>query len=280
MSEVEKDKENFDTHVKSWLTSLKTASPDDITFGVSDLTFNKAPRSLRSESTISSTKSDRKRSMVKPKLAAHANNQETQKVHETRSRARKRAEELKRKAREAMELELRRVEEELREVEEETEASLRERQRELELAEVEAKAWEEVERDSIVLEDSLSNKLSSVPNISACMYAEPGPSTHCLDDSARTQPNPDPEDPVFVNRCTASVSRQSKMVPPSMPSSNASHPTSCSQEALWLLANYQAMCFHCKFRMSRIPITACLSFNEKNRHPILEPRRGMLLGKK
>ena len=143
-----------------------------------------------------------------------------------------RAEELKRNARKAMELEWWRAEEELREVEEETEASLRERQRELELAEVEAKAWEEVERDPIELEVSLSTNLSSVSNIVASMYAEPGPSTRRPDDAARTQPNPDPEEHVTVNRCPASVSRQSKMVPPSMLSLNASFPTSCSQEAV------------------------------------------------
>ena len=142
-------------------------------------------------------KSERKRSMVKLKLAAHANNQETQKVHETRSRARKRAEELKRKAREAMELELRRAEEELREVEEETEASLRERQRELELAEVEAKAWAEVERDPIVLEDSLSTKLSSVPNIAASMYAKPSPSTRRPDDAPGHNRIPIPKNPLL-----------------------------------------------------------------------------------
>ena len=98
-------------------------------------------------------------------------------MHETRLRAKKKAEELKRKAREAMELELRRAEEELREAEEEAGEFLHERLRELELAEAEAKTWEEAERNPFVLKDSLSSKLSSVPNIAASVYAKPGPPT-------------------------------------------------------------------------------------------------------
>ena len=47
--------------------------------------------------------------MVKLKLAAHTSNHETQEKHETRLRSRKRAKEIKRKAREAMELELQRA---------------------------------------------------------------------------------------------------------------------------------------------------------------------------
>ena len=43
LSEVEEDKEDFDTHITSWLMSLQTASHDDITFGVSDLPYSKEP---------------------------------------------------------------------------------------------------------------------------------------------------------------------------------------------------------------------------------------------
>ena len=42
--------------------------------------------------------------MVKLKLAAHTSNHETQEKHETRLQSRKRAKEIKRKAKEAMEL--------------------------------------------------------------------------------------------------------------------------------------------------------------------------------
>ena len=82
--------------------------------------------------------------------------QETVKVHETRLRARQRAEQLKRKqqekvelavrkAREEAELETKKVEQELLETEEAAEKELRQKQLEYELAKIEADAWSEVE---------------------------------------------------------------------------------------------------------------------------------------
>ena len=162
-------------------------------------------------------------------------------------------------------------------------ASLCKRQ-ELKLVHAEAKAWEEAERDPTVLEDSLSTKLSSVSNIAASMYTKPGPPT-CHPDDAQAQPNPNPDKTVTVNRCPASVLKQSKMVPSSMPSLNALHPTSCSQKAVAapssvVTGEQPNNVFASQVLDVLHPDNSLSLFQQEKQALELGTLRGMLLGKK
>ena len=142
------EKQKFDSQSKSWIADLpKTVSVSSI---------KSVASSIKSFTSSSSSRSQKVMSQVKLKVASAAMSQETVKVHETRLRARQRAEQLKReqqekvelavrKAREEAELETKIAEQELFETEEAAEKALRQKQLEYELAKIEADAWREVE---------------------------------------------------------------------------------------------------------------------------------------
>ena len=142
------EKQKFDSQSKSWIADLLKTVPVSSTKSVAS--------SMKSSASSSSSRSQKIMSQVKLKVASAAMSQETVKVHETRLRARQRAEQLKReqqekvelavrKAREEAELETKKAEQELLETEEAAEKELRQKQLEYELAKIEADAWSEVE---------------------------------------------------------------------------------------------------------------------------------------
>ena len=152
-------KREFDEHVGSWLKSLLSpSSPTEFC-----ISLNKGPASNCSRSTSSSVRSEKQRSLVKLRLAAQAKKHEDERVHETRYRARMRAERAKERAAQAE----REAELELQEIEEEAERSLREKKRDLELAQAEVNAWKEAENEEAeMVVDSLDAQLqlqNSIP---------------------------------------------------------------------------------------------------------------------
>ena len=234
--DIEKEKDDYDRHVDFWLSTFQsqlTNAPD-----LSQLFFGKGPGSILSTQTHSSTsssRSEKRKSLVKFKLAAQASKHENERVYETRYRAKVRAEEAKRKAQEQRDKALREAEQEflraeeeanrqLREVEVESEFSLRERQRELELAETEFNAWEETE-DVLVLQvdDSTQQATSS-------SYAVPT-TQHSEDAEALETPVPvgsSNAKSIPIQR-PASAPVQQKTISDNVMPHSALRPASCSQ---------------------------------------------------
>ena len=132
-------KREFDEHVGSWLKSLLCpSSPTEFC-----IFLNKGPASNCSRSKSSSVRSEKQRSLVKLRLAAQAKKHEDERVHETRHRARMRAERAQERAAQAE----REAELELQETEEEAKRSLREKKHDVELAQAEVNTWKEEENE-------------------------------------------------------------------------------------------------------------------------------------
>ena len=187
------ENQQFEEHVQRWIKDTE----DKLSKESRAFLYERSSVRTGSQSTSSSIRSEKQRSLVKLKIATAAVQQESARVYETRQKTRKRAEEMKRKlmreaeearkkaereaeeARQRAEQEVearKRANEAMEEVnrqmkleEEELERVLLDKKRNEELARIEAEAWEELSCGKA--EEGTSTR--KVPHLKIRDYSKP-----------------------------------------------------------------------------------------------------------
>ena len=177
------ENQQFEEHVQRWIKDTE----DKLSKESRAFSYERSSVRTGSQSTSSSIRSEKQRSLVKLKIATAAVQQESARVYETRQKTRERAEEMKRKlmreaeeARQKAEREAeearQRANEAMEEVnrqmkleEEELEKVLLDKKRNEELARIEAEAWEELSCGKA--EEGTSTR--KVPHLKIRDYSKP-----------------------------------------------------------------------------------------------------------
>ena len=182
------ENQQFEEHVQRWIKDTE----DKLSKESRAFSYERSSVRTGSQSTSSSIRSEKQRSLVKLKIATAAVQQESARVYETRQKTRERAEEMKRKlmreaeeARKKAEQEKRlskkpkkqeKANEAMEEVnrqmkmeEEELEQVLLDKKRNEELARIEAEAWEELSCGNA--EEGTSTR--KVPHLKLRDYSKP-----------------------------------------------------------------------------------------------------------
>ena len=177
------ENQQFEEHVQRWIKDTE----DKLSKESRAFSYERSSVRTASQSTSSSIRSEKQRSLVKLKIATAAVQQESARVYETRQKTRERAEEMKRKlmreaeeARKKAEREVeearKRANEAMEEVnrqmkleEEELERVLLDKKRNEELARIEAEAWEELSCGKT--EEGTSTR--KVPHLKIRDYSKP-----------------------------------------------------------------------------------------------------------
>ena len=177
------ENQQFEEHVQRWIKDTE----DKLSKESRAFSYERSSVRTGSQSTSSSIRSEKQRSLVKLKIATAAVQQESARVYETRQKTRERAEGMKRKlmreAEEARQKAEREVEEarkaaneameevnrQMKLEEEELERVLLDKKRNEELARIEAEAWEELSCGKA--EEGTSTR--KVPHLKIRDYSKP-----------------------------------------------------------------------------------------------------------
>ena len=174
------ENQQFEEHVQRWIKDTE----DKLSKESRAFSYERSSVRTGSQSTSSSIRSEKQRSLVKLKIATAAVQQESARVYETRQKTRERAEEMKRKL-------MREAEEARQKAEREAEEARKKAEREVEEARKRANEameevnrqmkWEEEELERVLLDKKRNEELARIEAEAweelSCGKAEEGTST-------------------------------------------------------------------------------------------------------